>query len=175
MINTKRTISSSILYFTIMMIIISNFSAQLLYAENIDTDSLIIKDSNDLQQTTKNYYSDINHSYDYYSGGLGDWISLIFSFTSNLSIILFFLFLSLSTVFYYIYRFIKIKQELKSIKIKKELRSGIPPKRKGLLGLLDTPTIQQLSSEITTPQKNIPGTDLPSNLNDDIPLTRVPM
>ena len=34
--------------------------------------SLIIKDSNDLQQTTKNYYSDINHSYDYYSGGLGN-------------------------------------------------------------------------------------------------------
>ena len=105
-------------------------------------------------------------SYDYYSGGLGDWVSLIFSFISNLSIIQFFLFLSLSIFFYYSYRFIKIKREL---------RSGIPPKRKGLLGLLDTPTIQQLSSEITTPQKNIPGTDSLSNLNDDILLTRVPM
>lgn len=45
-----------------------------------------------------------------------------------------------------------------------------PSKGKGLLGLLNEtnpPTIQQPLPEITTPQKNIPSTDLLSNLNDD--------
>lgn len=52
----------------------------------------------------------------------------------------------------------------------------IPPKGKGgLLGLLDetSPTIQQLLPETITPQKNIPSTDLLSNLEDNI-LTSVP-
>jgi hypothetical protein len=53
--------------------------------------------------------------------------------------------------------------------------SSIPPKGKGFLGLLDTPTIQQQPlPEIATPQKNIPSTDLLSNLDNDNLLTSVP-
>ena len=61
MINTKKTIFSSILCFTMIISISSNFSPKLLYAEDIDTNSLIMEDSNNLQTKT-NHYSDINHN-----------------------------------------------------------------------------------------------------------------
>ncbi|HEX2406201.1 MAG TPA: metallophosphoesterase [Nitrososphaeraceae archaeon] len=61
MINTKKTILSSILCFTMIISISSNFSPKLLYAEDIDTNSLIMEDSNNLQTKT-NHYSDINQN-----------------------------------------------------------------------------------------------------------------
>ena len=61
MINTKITILSSMLCFTIIISILSNFSPKLLYAEQIDTDSLIMENSNNLQ-TNKDQYSDNNHN-----------------------------------------------------------------------------------------------------------------
>jgi hypothetical protein len=61
MINTKITILSSMLCFTIIISILSNFSPKLLYAEQIDTDSLIMENSNYLQ-TNKDQYSNNNHN-----------------------------------------------------------------------------------------------------------------
>jgi hypothetical protein len=60
MINTKKKlILSSMLWFTVIISISTNFSPKLLYADQIDTtDSLIMENSNNLQ--TKK--SDINHN-----------------------------------------------------------------------------------------------------------------
>src|SRR5688572_6942988 len=60
MINTKKKlILSSMLWFTVIISISTNFSPKLLYAEQIDTtDSLIMENSNNLQ--TKK--SDNNHN-----------------------------------------------------------------------------------------------------------------
>ena len=74
MINAKKTKTrfSSILCFTVIISILSNFSPKVTYAENIDVDSLIMEDSNNFQ-TTKNYYSDINHGHDFNFVAVGDW------------------------------------------------------------------------------------------------------
>ena len=72
MINTKKIVLSSMLCFT-MIISISNFFPKLLYAEQIDTDSLIMENSNNLQ-TKKNHYSDNNHNdREFNIAVTGDW------------------------------------------------------------------------------------------------------
>ena len=49
------------LCFTLIISMSSNFSPKLLYAEQSDTDSLIMENSNNLQ-INKNQYSDTNHN-----------------------------------------------------------------------------------------------------------------
>ena len=51
---------------------LSIFSPKLLYAADIDSDSLIMEDSNNLQ-TTKNGYSGLNHAHDFNFIAVGDW------------------------------------------------------------------------------------------------------
>jgi hypothetical protein len=64
MMNTKKTMLSLILCFTMIISISNNFSSKLSYAEDIDidTDSYIIEDSNNLQTTMNHYYSDNNQN-----------------------------------------------------------------------------------------------------------------
>lgn len=72
MINTTKTMFSSILCFTMIISMVSNFSPKLLYAEDINSDSLIIEDVDKLE-ATKNDYTDINHSHDFNFVAVGDW------------------------------------------------------------------------------------------------------
>jgi calcineurin-like phosphoesterase family protein len=59
--HTKKIILSSISCFIMIISILSNFSPTLLYAEQIDTDSLIMEKSDNLQ-IIKNHNSDNNHN-----------------------------------------------------------------------------------------------------------------
>ena len=73
MINTKKIILSSMLCFTMIISISSNFSPKLLYAEHIDIDSLIMENSNNLQ-TKQNDYSDNNQNDGEFNIAVaGDW------------------------------------------------------------------------------------------------------
>src|SRR6187200_3707575 len=73
MINTKITILSLMLCFTLIISMSSNFSPKLLYAEQSDTDSLIMQNSNNLP-IKKNQYSDSNHNYGKFNFAVAsDW------------------------------------------------------------------------------------------------------